>query len=158
MTEAAPAVLAIEVTPRAKASNYPDPLAARVAERQKRILGDLYGLKSFGVNLTRLPPGCPSSLHHRHSVQDEFIWVVEGFPTLVTDAGETQLSPGMCAGFPRTGTAHHLENRSDADVLYLEIGDRAGGDMVEYPLDDLVLVEDKTTGRRSYAHKDGTPY
>ena len=50
----------------------------------------------FGVNLTRLAPGAWSMVHHRHKRQDEFIYVSEGEPVLVTDAGETQLSPGMC--------------------------------------------------------------
>ena len=36
--------------------------------------------------------------YHQHKVQDEFIYVLEGTPVLVTDTGETQLSPGMCAG------------------------------------------------------------
>lgn len=34
----------------------------------------------------------------------------------------------MCAGFPAAGRAHHLVNRTELDVLYLEIGDRAAGD------------------------------
>jgi len=119
------------------------------------VLGDLFGLKTFGVNLTRLAPGAASSVHHRHSRQDEFVYVVEGEPVLVTDAGEMRLRPGFCAGFPAGGTAHHLENRTARDVLYLEIGDRGAGDEVEYPADDLALVPDPTTGRRRYTHKDG---
>ncbi len=140
---------------RGKVSGYPAPFLPRVAGRRKRVLGDLFGLRSFGVNLTRLGPGDASSLHHRHSRQDEFVYVVEGEPTLVADAGETPLRPGFCAGFPAGGTAHHLENRTDREVLYLEIGDRSAGDEVEYPADDLALVPDPATGRRRYAHKDG---
>jgi 4-oxalocrotonate tautomerase len=34
----------------------------------------------------------------------------------------------MCAGFPAGGLAHHLINRTDQDVVYLEIGDRTLGD------------------------------
>ena len=155
-TQAAPtAVEAMAVEVRGKVSSYPAPFLPRVAGRRKRVLGDLFGLRSFGVNLTRLGPGDASSLHHRHSRQDEFVYVVEGEPTLVTDAGETPLRPGFCAGFPAGGTAHHLENRTARDVLYLEIGDRGAGDEVEYPADDLALVPDPTTGRRRYAHKDG---
>ena len=156
-----PMIVAVEVTavpPRARVTNYPEPFATRVAGRQKRILGDLFGLKSFGVNLTRLAPGAVSSVHHRHSRQDEFVYIVEGEPVLVTDAGETPLHPGMCAGFPAGGTAHHLENRTERDVLLLEIGDRAWDDEVEYPADDLQLMRDAQTGRRHYAHKDGALY
>ena len=141
---------------RAKVSSYPEPFLPRVAGRRKRVLGELFGLRNFGVNLTRLGPGDASFLHHRHSRQDEFVYLVEGEPTLVTDAGETPLRPGMCAGFPAGGAAHHLENRTARDVLYLEVGDRGAGDEVEYPRDDLALVPDPATGRRRYARKDGS--
>ena len=153
------AVEAAAVPPRALVSNYPEPFRIRVAGRQKRVLGELFGLRNFGVNLTRLAPGAASSLHHCHGRQDEFVYVVEGEAVLVTGAGhETSLRPGMCAGFPAGGEAHHLENRGVRDVLYLEIGDRAAGDKVEYPDDDLALIPDATTGRRRYVHKDGSPY
>jgi uncharacterized cupin superfamily protein len=66
--------------------------------REKRCLGDLFGLTNFGVNLTRLLPGACSALRHAHSKQDEFIYILSGHPVLITDMGETQLSPGMCAG------------------------------------------------------------
>src|SRR5271169_5736089 len=106
------AIRAAEAPLRGRASGYPADLAARVAGREKRPLGDLFGLNVFGVNLTRLAPGAWSALHHRHSRQDELFYVLEGTPTLVTDTGATLLSPGMCAGFQAGGSAHHLENRS----------------------------------------------
>jgi uncharacterized cupin superfamily protein len=151
-------VEAIAVAPRRQVSNYPEPFASRMAGREKRVLGNLFGLRSFGVNLTRLSPGAVSSLHHRHTRQDEFIWIVQGAPTLVTDAAEIALRPGMCAGFPAGGTAHHLENRTDEDVLYLEMGDRGEGDTVEYPRDDLLLVQPAGESRPRFVRKDGTPY
>ena len=86
-----PALHAAEAPLRARASGYPADLAARVAGREKRPLGDLFGLTVFGVNLTRLVPGAASALHHRHSRQDEFVYVLEGTPTLITDAGATLL-------------------------------------------------------------------
>jgi uncharacterized cupin superfamily protein len=152
-----PAIQAAEAPPRAKPSNYPPPFAARVAGRVKRPLGDLFGLRSFGVNLTTLRPGAASALHHVHSRQDEFIYVVEGEPTLFTDQGETRLRPGMVAGFPAGGTAHHLENRTDRDCVILEIGDRTPGDTGHYPDDDLQAVLGPD-GAWRFARKDGTPW
>jgi uncharacterized cupin superfamily protein len=128
MTAKPLAVVASTATPRPKSSGYPEPFRARVEGREKRTLGDLFGLKNFGVNLTTLRPGAESALLHRHTKQDEFIYIVAGAPTLVTDEGEIVLSPGMCAGFPATGLAHHLVNRSSEYVVYLEIGDRTPGD------------------------------
>lgn len=125
--------------------------------REKRALGDLFGLTGFGVNLTRLAPGSMSALRHWHSKQEEFLYVLEGTPVLITGAGETQLSPGMCAGFPAgTGDGHHVVNRSQADAVYLEVGDRTAGDAGEYPDDDLKAV--KVEGGWRFSHKDGTPY
>jgi uncharacterized cupin superfamily protein len=149
------ALLAADAPLRAKASNYPEPFASRMRGRQKRPLGDLFGLSNFGVNLTRLPPSSVSALRHAHSRQDEFIYVLQGRPTLVTDQGETLLSPGMCAGFKAgTGNAHHLINRSDEDVVYLEVGDRTPGDEGTYPDDDLkaTLVD----GAWRFTRKDGS--
>ncbi len=142
---------------RARASIYPEPFASRVSGREKRPLGDPFGLTAFGVNLTRLRPGAQSALLHRHTRQDEFVFVLEGEPTLVTDSGEVALRPGMCAGFRAGGAAHHLVNRSGADVLYLEMGDRGPGDEVTYPEDDLraVLGPD---GSWRFVHSDGRPY
>jgi uncharacterized cupin superfamily protein len=151
------AILAASAAPRTKPSNYPEPFASRVAGREKRPLGDLFGLTAFGVNLTRLHPGAQSALRHRHTRQDEFLFVLEGEPTLVTDAGEQVLRPGMCAGFSAGGTAHHLVNRSDRDVVYLEVGNRAKGDEVTYPEDDLQAVMG-ADGKWRMAHKDGRPY
>lgn len=151
------AVVAAQVAPRLKQSNYPEPFASRMKGREKRPLGDLFGLSNFGVNLTRLLPGAVSALRHAHAKQDEFIYILNGCPVLLTDTGETQLSPGMCAGFKAgTGNGHQLLNRTNEDVIYLEIGDRSAGDSVVYPDDDIqaVFVEDQW----QFAHKDGTPY
>lgn len=151
------AILAAEAPPRTKPSNYPEPFASRMAGRTKRPLGDLFGLSNFGVNLTRLAPGAVSSLRHAHTKQDEFIYILQGHPVLVTDEGRTQLSPGMCAGFRAgTGNGHCLVNESKADVVYLEIGDRTPGDEGSYPDDDLQAV--RVDGQWKFFHKDGRPY
>jgi uncharacterized cupin superfamily protein len=151
------AVAARDVPPQARKTNYPDPLAARVAGREKRRLGDAFGLRNFGVNLTRLKPGAWSALRHAHAKQDELVYILEGEPVLITDAGETPLKPGDCAGFKcGTGDAHHLVNRGKGDVVYLEIGDRTPGDRVVYPDDDLEAAF--RDGEFSFRHKDGSPY
>lgn len=125
------AVMAAEAAPRAKPSNYPEPFASRMAGREKRPLGDLFGLTNFGVNLTRLAPGAVSALRHAHSKQEEFVYILTGRPILITEAGETLLSPGICAGFKAgTGNGHQLVNRTNEEVMFLEIGDRTAGEMV----------------------------
>jgi uncharacterized cupin superfamily protein len=142
---------------RSKPSNYPEPFFSRMGRREKRPLGDVFGLRNFGVNLTTLHPGAESALLHRHSRQDEFIYILQGEPTLVTDTGELKLSPGMCAGFPAQGIAHQLVNRTGTAVVYLEIGDRAAGDEGSYPVDDLKAALGPD-GKWQFTHKDGRPY
>jgi hypothetical protein len=152
------AIAALLVQPRSKPSNYPEPFASRMAGREKRALGEVFGLANFGVNLTRLAPGAVSALRHAHTTQDEFIYVLEGNPTLLTDEGDTALQPGMCAGFKAgSGNGHRLENRTADTVHYLEIGDRSPGDSASYPDDDLQAILDEN-GRWTFLHKDGAPY
>ena len=143
--------------PARTGSSYPEPFAAACQSREKRPLGDAFGLQNFGVNLVHLTPGTMSSQRHWHSLEDEFVYILEGELVLVTDAGEQVLSPGMVAGFAaNSGDGHHLINRSAADAVYLEVGDRKPLDEVDYPdIDMLLRVVD---GKERFVHKDGTPY
>jgi uncharacterized cupin superfamily protein len=50
-----------------------------------------------------------------------------------------------------------LVNRSSADVVYLEIGDRTKGDDAEYPNNDIKAAMGDD-GKWAFTHKDGTPY
>jgi uncharacterized cupin superfamily protein len=151
------ALIAEEAPARVKPSIYPEPFASRMAGRLKRPLGDLFGLSNFGVNLVHLAPGAVSALRHAHALQDEFVYVLRGRPTLCTDAGQTPLAPGMCAGFKAgTGDGHCLRNDTDEEAVYLEVGDRTPGDSATYPEDDLRAV--KVEGGWRFEHKDGTPY
>jgi uncharacterized cupin superfamily protein len=151
------AIVAHEAPARTKPSNYPEPFASRMSGREKRALGDVFGLANFGVNLTRLAPGGSSALRHAHTTQDEFVYVLAGHPTLHTDAGRTRLAPGMCAGFRAgNGNGHRLINETEEEVAYLEVGDRLPGDAASYPDDDLRA--DFVAGRWRFSHKDGRPY
>lgn len=152
------ALVASEVPARIKPSIYPADFAGRFVGREKRALGEPFGLSTFGVNLTRLAPGAASALRHAHAKQDELVFVLRGSPTLYTDEGPTRLCAGMCAGFKAgSGNAHRLVNESDELVEYLEIGDRTPGDVASYPDDDLCAQLDEA-GVWRFTRKDGTPY
>ena len=139
-------------------SRYPAPYDEPCKARTKYLLGDVFGLDQFGVNLAVLEPGAWSSQRHWHEKEDEFIYVLSGELVLSDDAGDHVLKPGMCAGFKAgSGDAHHLVNRSARAVVYLEIGDRSAGDEVAYPDDDLA-VRAGPDGKRRYERKDGTPW
>ncbi len=144
------------IEPR-RTTGYPEPFRHIVEGREKRALGDALGLVNFGVNLVRLKPGAASSARHWHTRQDEFVYILEGEPTLVTEGGEQVLRPGLVAGFAKgRADGHHLVNKTDRDVVYLEIGDRTPGDSASYPDIDLaVTVQD---GKPRYTNKRGEPY
>jgi uncharacterized cupin superfamily protein len=136
---------------------YPTPFDEPCRARERRRLGDAAGLTGFGVNLLRLPPGAWSSQRHWHSLEDEFVYVLSGEVVLVTDAGEEVLGGGDAAGFKAGDPdGHCLQNRSDTDVLLLEIGARHDADATTYPdIDMLAPPEGKPA---IYTRRDGTPY
>ncbi|MBD2440178.1 cupin domain-containing protein [Nostoc sp. FACHB-110] len=147
-----------ENVPNRTTSNYPEQFKHIVKGRVKKALGNAAGLKNFGVNLVTLQPGSCSALRHWHTRQDEFIYILSGEATLITNAGAEILTPGMMAGFPAgEENGHHLVNRSDDLVIYLEVGDRTANDEGAYPDDDLIAKADGN-GKWIFTTKDGTLY
>jgi uncharacterized cupin superfamily protein len=139
-----------------RGSGYPEPYRSRMGDRVKRRLGDACGLTRFGVNLVTLPPGGQSALRHWHTLEDEFVYMLDGELVLVTNGGEQVLRAGDCAGYPAgMADGHHLINRSDAPARYLEVGNREPADKAHYPDDDLMYADDEDG---AYAHKDGRRY
>jgi uncharacterized cupin superfamily protein len=147
-----------ENVPNRTTSNYPKEFQSFVLGRIKKAVGNAAGLKNFGVNLVTLAPGSSSALRHWHTRQDEFVYVIEGEVTLVTNEGAQILKAGMMAGFPAgEANGHHLVNRSHEAVVYLEIGDRTADDEAYYPDDDLI-AQLHAGGNHTFTHKDGTLY
>lgn len=144
------------IAPRA-GTDYPSPFDAPCLARMRLALGDAAGLTQFGVNLLRLVPGAWSSQRHWERSNDEFVFVVSGEVVLVTDAGEEVLRAGDAAGF-RAGDpdGHHLQNRSAADALVLEIGTRLPDAGAVYSDIDMLAPADNAPP--IYTHRDGTPY
>jgi uncharacterized cupin superfamily protein len=157
MAKLTPPALDPKDVPVQSSSGYPEPYRARVAGRHRKRLGEAAGLKNFGVNLVTLDPRSESSMRHWHERQDEFIYVLEGEVTLVTNAGRQKLGPGMAAGFVAGGAdAHQLVNETNKPVVYLEIGDRTPDDSVCYP--DVDLAAGMIGGKWMFTRKDGRPY
>jgi len=136
---------------------YPPPYDEPCVARSRTKLGDAAGLTQFGVNLLRLPAGAWSSQRHWQTASDEFVYVLSGEVTLVTDSGAEVLRPGDCAGFKAGDPdGHCLQNRSAEDALILEIGTRVATDAAHYSEADLFAPAGAKPA--VYIRKDGTPY
>jgi uncharacterized cupin superfamily protein len=145
----------IAKVPERKGSGYPAPFHEKMHGRVRKALGDAGGLTQFGVNMMTLSPGDWSSQRHWHSDEDEFIYVLEGEVTLVTDGGRIRLRAGDCAAFPRnTPDGHHLINEGREPAVVLEVGTRSTTDVCTYPDIDMFV----NNADDIYRHRDGTPY
>ena len=145
--------IAVHATTVVRGSRYPAPYHEPCKNRFRRVLGDAASLTHFGANLTRLPSGTWSSQRHWHSAEDEFIYMLEGELVLVTDSGEEIIRAGDCVGFKAGNPdGHHLQNRSHADVVLLEVGSRKAEDAGDYPDIDMRFSPD------GYTRKDGSPF
>ena len=144
--------------PTRSGSRYPAPHHEPCMPRSKFILGDVFGLDQFGVNLVTLPPGAWSSQRHWHQNEDEFIYVISGELVLTDDDGEHLLKPGICAGFKaNNGNGHHLKNLSDQPAQYLEVGTRSENEVAWYSDIDM-MVKDYPDGTSRYTRKDGSDF
>jgi uncharacterized cupin superfamily protein len=147
--------LDLSAVPTQTGSNYPAPFDGPCNNQSSQRLARHAGLTLFGVNLTVIEPGAWSSQRHWHSHEDEFVWVLEGELTLVTDAGEEVLRVGDCVAFRRGDPdGHHLVNKSDHLAKVLEIGNSDPQDRCVYPDIDMVAEP----GVAEYSHRDGRPY
>ena len=145
--------LDLESIEQTNRTGYPPPFDRPVAGRWQRRLAPAAGLTEFGASHVVLKPGAWSSQRHWHIGEDEFLVMVAGEGVLVDDEGEHVLRPGDCAAFPKNdGNGHHVQNRSEADCMFVVIGGgtNAGGD---YPDIDMRFTADG-----GYVHKDGRPY
>jgi len=143
--------------PERRGSNYPSPFDRPCRERSDRSLGDAFGLGDFGVHLLTLAPGVWSSQRHWHSREEELVYVLEGTPTLVTDAGARILEPGDVAGFPAgTENGHHFVNEAEGPVRLLVVGSRNASDDAFYSDIDMQILGRGCGG--VYSKKNGEPY
>lgn len=138
-------------------SGYPAPFAEQTQGRSKKRLGNAGNLDQFGVNLTTIKPNAGTAQRHWHEQEDEFVFILSGEATLVEDGGEVILRAGEAATF-KAGVAngHCILNKSNEDVVLLEVGTRAKTERAHYP--DIDLLAEKTETGFVFKHKDGQSY
>ena len=136
-------------------TDYPGDFKNIVAGRARRALGDALGLSQFGVNLVQLASGAASAQRHWHAKEDEIVVILSGEVVLISDGGEQVLRAGDTAGFAAgVADGHHLVNKGSEEAVYIEVGSRRDGDVVEYPDIDLVYLQDSN----GFTNKRGEAY
>jgi uncharacterized cupin superfamily protein len=144
--------LVLDTIPQTNATGYPAPYDASVQGRWYRRLAPAAGLSEMGASHVTLKPGAWSSQRHWHDSEDELVVILSGEAVLIDDSGETLMRAGDVAAFPKGDeNGHHLQNRSQADCVFIAVGagPRGSGD---YPDIDLRFTPD------GYFHKDGRRY
>ena len=113
-------------------------------------VGDLGELTQFGVNKTILPKNSATAMRHWHEEEDEFVFIVSGSAILVDKDGEHEMNAGDCATFKAgDNNGHAIVNKSNQDVVLLEIGTRAQKDIVHYTDKDLINDVDRTQTKQN---------
>jgi len=99
-------------------------------------LSRYFKMKNIVINLVRLPIGRRSSWPHAHSVEEEFVFILEGSPIVSLAGKDYQAVPFTGVDFKAgSGVAHTLINRSDEFIYYLCLGECE-------PIDDKIFYPD----------------
>ncbi len=145
--------LDLDTIPQTNATGYPPEYADVVQGRWYRRLAPAAGLTDFGASHVTLKPGAWSAQRHWHQGEDELVVMIAGEAVLVDDAGEHVMRPGDVAAFPKgDGNGHVLQNRSEADCVFVAIGRPAASDC-HYPDIDMHL-----TNGVGFRRKDGSGF
>lgn len=96
-------------------------------------LSDPAGMTRQGVNLARVPPGKEAFVPHAHTLNEEWVYVLEGHGVVLLGEHEHAIGPGDFVGFPIDGTVHHITNTGEQDLVYLQGGERRDGDAGRFP-------------------------
>jgi uncharacterized cupin superfamily protein len=98
------------------------------------------GLTRAHVNLLHVPPGKEAFMLHRHSVQEEWSYIVEGEGTAQIGEDKIKVSAGDFIAFPLNGKAHTIVNTGTTDLVYLTGGEDTPYDIGHFPSIDKMIV------------------
>ena len=146
-------------TPVRSGSRYPrrfQQVNGNIPARQWQEVGQ--GLTVFAANRVVMPPGAASSLRHYHTHEDELVVVLSGELVMLTDEGETRMSAGDIASFPKgVPNAHCFVNRSSEPAVFIAVGNNHEDDECFYP-DVGMRAETQTRGGRRVSLETGEPF
>jgi uncharacterized cupin superfamily protein len=96
-------------------------------------LSDRVGMMRAHLSLARVPPGKESFILHSHSLQEEFLFILDGDGLATIGDQQVPVGAGDYLGFPTDGTAHHLVNVGERDLVYLMGGERTAVEVGHFP-------------------------
>ena len=103
------------------------------SEMRMLPLGRATGMTRMGVNLIRIPPGKESFIPHAHTIEEEFVFVLEGTGEAVLDGAAHPLGPGDFVGFPTDGVVHSIRSLGPGDLVYLTGGTNGPVEVADMP-------------------------
>jgi uncharacterized cupin superfamily protein len=107
------------------------------------LVGQRIGAELLGATMSQIEPGSRLWPYHTHYLNEEWVIVLRGEPTLRTPEGERALHEGDVVCFPRGKSgAHQISNRTDAPVRVLMLSSMVRGEIIEYLDTGKVLAKD----------------
>ena len=97
------------------------------------LVGQRIGGELVGATMSEVEPGSRLWPYHTHYMNEEWVIVLRGEPTLRTPEGEHVLKEGDVVCFPRgKDGAHQIINRTDSPIRVLMLSSMIGGEINEY--------------------------
>ena len=137
-------------------------------------VGERIGGELLGATMSQIEPGSRLWPYHTHYLNEEWVIVLRGEPTLRAPDGEHLLKEGDVVCFPRGKKgAHQISNRTDSPVRVLMLSSMIRGEIIEYLDTGKVLAKDvddedvmfarprtrgRVLGRRGLGRRDAPVY
>ena len=117
---------------------------ARAGAAKGAFVGQRIGGELLGATMSEVGPGDRLSPYHTHYLNEEWVIVLRGEPTLRTPEGERVLKEGDVVCFPRgKDGAHQIINRTDSPIRVLMLSSMIRGEVIEYLDTGKVLAKDQ---------------
>jgi uncharacterized cupin superfamily protein len=107
------------------------------------LVGQRIGGELIGATMSEIEAGSKLWPYHTHYLNEEWVVVLSGEPTLRTPEGEQVLKEGDVVCFRRGKEgAHQIINRTDSTIRVLMLSSMNGGEIIEYLDTGKILAKD----------------
>ena len=107
------------------------------------LVGQHIGGELIGATMSEVEPGNRLWPYHTHYLNEEWVIVLRGEPTLRTPEGEHVLKEGDVVCCPRgKDGAHQIINRTESPIRVLMLSSMTPGEVIEYLDTGKILAKD----------------